>query len=201
MFLAAAHSYLFLCLHYSVLNVCQRLRAGFNPDVMARNKCIIIIIIIIIIIGLLRVAMYWPLSSYAINFDFLPCLLSSGILFLFSLMIVYPYFLGPHPASLSLHIYHPIDGNMAISSQSFLSDEGYHWFDVSFSPDVFILDVVLLGLASSPSQHSYLVGVEPYFIKQVCTNASTCSCDVNVVCSFQFGFREWFICVIYYHIN
>ena len=28
MFLAAAHSYLFLCLHYSVLNVCQRLRAG-----------------------------------------------------------------------------------------------------------------------------------------------------------------------------
>ena len=31
MFLAAAHRYLFLCLHYSVLNVSKRLRAGFNP--------------------------------------------------------------------------------------------------------------------------------------------------------------------------
>ena len=34
-----------------------------------------------------------------------------------------------------------------------------HWFNVGFSPDVFILDVVLLGLASSPSQHSHLSGV------------------------------------------
>ena len=46
MFLAAEHSYLFLCLLYSVLNVYQRLRAGFYPGCMARNKCIIIIIII-----------------------------------------------------------------------------------------------------------------------------------------------------------
>ena len=102
----------------------------------------------------------------------------------------------------SLHIYHHIDGNVTILSQSFLSDESYHWFDVSFSPDVFILDVVLRGLASSSSQQSHLVGVEPCFIK-LCTHASTCSCGVNVACScqFQFGFREWFICVIYYHIN
>ena len=33
-------------------------------------------------------------------------------------------------------------------SQSFLSEEGCHWFDVGVSPDVFILDVVLLGIAS-----------------------------------------------------
>ena len=34
-----------------------------------------------------------------------------------------------------------------------------HWFNVGFSPDVFILDVVLLGLVSSLSQHSHLSGV------------------------------------------
>ena len=49
---------------------------------------------------------------------------------------------------------------MAIPSQSFLSEEGCHWFDVGLSPDVFILDVVLLGLASSSSQHSHLNGVQ-----------------------------------------
>ena len=32
-----------------------------------------------------------------------------------------------------------------IPSQSSLSDEGCHWFDVGFSPFVFILDVVILG--------------------------------------------------------
>ena len=43
--------------------------------------------------------------------------------------------------------------------QSFLSEEGCHWFNVGFSQDVFILDVVLLCLASSPSRHSHLCGV------------------------------------------
>ena len=33
------------------------------------------------------------------------------------------------------------------------------WFNVGFSPDVFFLDVVLLGPASSPSQHSHLSGL------------------------------------------
>ena len=42
----------------------------------------------------------------------------------------------------------------------FFSDEGCHWFNVSFSPDVFILYVDLICLASSPSQHSHLSGVQ-----------------------------------------
>ena len=49
---------------------------------------------------------------------------------------------------------------MVIPSQSYLSEEGCHWFDVGISADVFILDVVLLCLASKPSQHSRLSGVE-----------------------------------------
>ena len=40
---------------------------------------------------------------------------------------------------------------MAIPSQSSLSEEGCHWFDVGFSTDVFIVDVVFLGLASRAS--------------------------------------------------
>ena len=47
---------------------------------------------------------------------------------------------------------------MAIPSQSFLPEEGCHWFDVVFYSDVFRLDVVLLGIASSTSQHSHLSG-------------------------------------------
>ena len=50
-----------------------------------------------------------------------------------------------------------------------LSEECCHWLDVGFSPDVFILDVVLLGLASSPSQHSRLSGVQFFVIFFVCT--------------------------------
>ena len=38
---------------------------------------------------------------------------------------------------------------MAIPSQSFSSEEGCHWFNVGFPPDVFILDVVVFCLASS----------------------------------------------------
>ena len=39
---------------------------------------------------------------------------------------------------------------MAIPSQSFLPEEGCHWLDIGFSPDVFILDVVvLLGILIS----------------------------------------------------
>ena len=37
---------------------------------------------------------------------------------------------------------------MTIPSQSCLFEERCHWFDVGFSPDVFIIDGVLLGLAS-----------------------------------------------------
>ena len=47
---------------------------------------------------------------------------------------------------------------MAIPSQSSVSEEGCHWFDVGFSPDVIILDVILLGLASM-DQHSHISGV------------------------------------------
>ena len=47
---------------------------------------------------------------------------------------------------------------MATPSESSLSKKGCHWFDVGFSPDVFIPDVVLLGLASSPSHQSHLSG-------------------------------------------
>ena len=42
----------------------------------------------------------------------------------------------------------------------FLSEEGCHWFNVALPSDVVILDVVLFGLASSPSQHSHLSGVQ-----------------------------------------
>ena len=55
-------------------------------------------------------------------------------------------------------------------SYSSLSEEGCHWFDFGFSPDVFIIDVVLLGLASSTFQHSQL---------------SIC---ISVVCSFCVSF-------------
>ena len=62
---------------------------------------------------------------------------------------------------------------MVLSYQSFLSDDGCRLFDVGFSLDVLILDVVLIGVASNPSQHSHIVGVEPCFIKPLCTIAST----------------------------
>ena len=62
---------------------------------------------------------------------------------------------------------------MVLSSQSFLSDEGCHLFDVGFSLDVLfvllILDVVLIGISSN----YHLVGVEPCFIKPLCTIVST----------------------------
>ena len=48
---------------------------------------------------------------------------------------------------------------MTIPSQSFLSEEGCHWFDVGFSPDVFIVDVVLLGPISAFSSQWYFIGV------------------------------------------
>ena len=47
----------------------------------------------------------------------------------------------------------------AIPSQSFISEEGCHWFDVGFSPDVFMIEVVLLGLASCQYERSH-----PYVI-------------------------------------
>ena len=40
-----------------------------------------------------------------------------------------------------------------------LSEEGYHWFNVIFSPNVFMLYVVHLCLASCLSQHSHISGV------------------------------------------
>ena len=52
-----------------------------------------------------------------------------------------------------------VSSRVAMLSQSSLSEEGCHWFDVAFSTDVFILDVVLLGLASGQSRHSHLSGV------------------------------------------
>ena len=55
---------------------------------------------------------------------------------------------------------------MAVPSQLVLSEEGYHWFDVGFPPDVFILYVVLLCLVSSQSQHSHLSGVQFYYMEE-----------------------------------
>ena len=46
-----------------------------------------------------------------------------------------------------------------IPSQVSHSEEGCHWFEVGFSPDVFIHGVVLLGLASSPSLRYHLCRV------------------------------------------
>ena len=43
--------------------------------------------------------------------------------------------------------------------KSSLSGEGCDWFDVGVSPYASILDVVLIGLASSQSHHSHLSGV------------------------------------------
>ena len=63
-----------------------------------------------------------------------------------------------------------------------MSDEGCLLFDVGFSLDVLILDVVLLGLATNPSQHSHLVGVEPCFIKPLCTIASTVKLLEPILC-------------------
>ena len=38
---------------------------------------------------------------------------------------------------------------VTIPYQSSLSEEGWHWLDVGFPPDVFIIDVVLIGIESS----------------------------------------------------
>ena len=59
---------------------------------------------------------------------------------------------------------------MTIPSQSCLSGEGCHWFDIGFFPDVFIPDVVHLGIASSPSLHShtlvcsFCVSIRPTYV-------------------------------------
>ena len=50
--------------------------------------------------------------------------------------------------------------HVAAPSESSLPEEGCHCFDVGLSPDVFILDVVLLGHACIPSQHSHLSGIQ-----------------------------------------
>ena len=57
-------------------------------------------------------------------------------------------FQNPPACSTSSWWYPPpfLPQHEAIPSQSYLSEECCHWFDVAFSPDVFILDVVLLGL-------------------------------------------------------
>ena len=56
-------------------------------------------------------------------------------------------------------ILHFLPYHVAIPSQLSLSEQRCHWLDIGFSPGVFVLYVVLLGLASSPSQHSYISGV------------------------------------------
>ena len=48
---------------------------------------------------------------------------------------------------------------VVITSQSSRSEAGCHWFDVGFSPDVFVLVVFLLGLSSNPSKQSHLSSV------------------------------------------
>ena len=113
------------------------------------------------------------------------CILSSGILFMCSLMFAYTSFLGPllFPCIFSIpllvysswpyHLSHfclakIVVGSMLVSLQMF-----------SF----FVWSFFVLPLESGPSQQSHLVDVEPYFIKQLCTNAhptsETCiSCHI-----------------------
>ena len=50
--------------------------------------------------------------------------------------------------------------HMTIPSQLLLSEQGYHWSDISFPRDVSIGHVFLLGLVSCPSPHYCLSGVE-----------------------------------------
>ena len=74
---------------------------------------------------------------------------------------------------------------MAIPSQSFLPEERCHWLDIGVSPDVLILDVVLLGLASSPSQ--------PFHISVVqfsCKLSFFLSASKNILLKLQVPFRE-----------
>ena len=49
--------------------------------------------------------------------------------------------------------------HLVIPYQSLLYEEDWHLFEVGFPPDVFIIDVVLLCLPSSPYQRSHLIGV------------------------------------------
>ena len=97
--------------------------------------------------------------SSVILYSFMASLMSSSHLFLGLPPLLFP--------SMHLHVQHLLGGvlpflpqHVAIPYQSSLSDESCNWFDVGFSPYyVFILDVVLVGLAFSPSQHSHLSSV------------------------------------------
>ena len=96
------------------------------------------------------------------------CVMSSVILYSFMILsnhlfLGFPLLLFPCTCITSSWWYPPLSsltrGHVFNLPQSFLSEEGCYCFNGVFSPDIFILDVVLLGLASSPSQHSHLSGV------------------------------------------
>ena len=70
---------------------------------------------------------------------------------------------------------------MVIPSQPYISEGGLHWFHFGFSPDVFILDVVLLGLASSPSQHYLIISIT----YTVCPVRSQCDMAVGTKLFFD----------------
>ena len=72
-----------------------------------------------------------------------------------------PFFSFSAPACLTSSWWYPplpflTRGRLDVPSQSSLSEEDCHSFDVGFSPDVLVFDVVLLGLASNLSQHSHI---------------------------------------------
>ena len=140
----------------------------------------------------LRALVCWPLSPCATHFDVMPCLLSSGILFMCSLIFAYPAFLGP-PLSLLFP---------CIFTIPLMETCPYHLSHFCLTKVIIGSMLASLQMSSFLTWSFLVFGVESCFIK-LCTHASTCSCGVNFACScqFQFGFREWFICVIYYHIN
>ena len=101
-----------------------------------------------------RTSILRPLCNHIVSFHFIPDVVYSQ-LFLCLLSSL----------SLRFHVQHLFGGSLPflpqhldIPYQSYVSEEGY-WFDVGFSADDFILDVVLISLSSSPSQHSHLTGV------------------------------------------
>ena len=109
-----------------------------------------------------------PPASRATNIDLRPCHLAPLGFFHVRPCVVNPSFLVPPRSSLSIHLHIEniigsvlpfLTKHVAIPSQSSLSGEGCEWFNVGFSPDVVILDVVLLCLAYCPCLHSHLSDV------------------------------------------